>query len=153
MAHYALLDENNIVINVITGIDEDNTTDLPEDFNSWEEFYGNFHNATCKRTSYNTYNNKHYILTNENKTLSETQEKAYRGNYAGIGFTYDETNDVFIPPQPFDSWILNQELLKWQAPIEEPILTDEDITNNKRTKWDEDNQTWIIFNIETNEIY
>jgi len=142
MAHYALLDENNIVINVITGIDEDDTTNLPNEFNSWEEFYGNFHNATCKRTSYNTYNNQHYILTNESKTLSDTQEKAFRGNYASVGFTYDEINDVFIPPKPFESWTLDTTLLKWVAPVAEPILTDEDIQAGKRNNWIEDTQTW-----------
>ena len=73
MAHYTFLDENNIVTEVITGIDE---TELIEGL-STEEWYGNFRGQRCVRTSYN--NN-------------------IRGVYAGIGFTYDETNDVFVAP-------------------------------------------------------
>ena len=57
MAHYALLDENNVVTQVITGIDEDQNDTLPDGFSSWEEWYGNYHGVTCKRTSYNTYSN------------------------------------------------------------------------------------------------
>ena len=94
MAHYALLDENNIVVNVITGLDE---TELIEGL-SPEEWYGNFHNQTCVRTSYN--NN-------------------IRKQYAGIGYTYDETADVFIAPQPFPSWSLDGNH-DWQPPVARP---------------------------------
>ena len=74
MAHYAFLDNNNTVTEVIVGIDE---TDLIEGLDT-ETWYGNFRGQTCKRTSYN--NN-------------------IRKNYAGIGFTYDESRDAFIPPK------------------------------------------------------
>ena len=73
MAHYAFLDENNVVIEVITGIDE---TDLIEGLDP-ETWYGNFRGRTCKRTSYNDN---------------------YRGRYAGIGYTYDADLDEFISP-------------------------------------------------------
>ena len=73
MAHYAFLDENNKVVEVITGIDEDNTSELPEGFSSWEEWYGNFRGMTCKRTSYNTVDGVH--------NLGGTP---YRGTYAEI---------------------------------------------------------------------
>ena len=74
MAHYAFLNDNNIVTEVIVGKDEDDNADLPEGFDSWEAWYGDYRGQTCKRTSYNTFGNSH--------TLDGTP---YRGNYAGIG--------------------------------------------------------------------
>ena len=93
MAHYAFLNENNIVTEVIVGKDETDTT------HNWEEFYGAIRNQTCKRTSYN--NN-------------------IRGNYAGIGYTYDEDNDVFYAPQPYSSWTLDTNKWQWIPPIAYP---------------------------------
>jgi len=108
MAHYAFLDENNIVTEVITGIDEDVTEGLPEGFADWEAWYADFRGQTCKRTSYNTVANTH--------TDSGTP---FRGNYAGIGDTYDVANDVFYSPQPYDSWTLNSNWV-WEAPLAHP---------------------------------
>ena len=92
MAHYAFLDENNIVTEVITGIDE---TELIEGLDT-ETWYGNFRNQVCKRTSYN--NN-------------------IRKNYAGIGYTYDSTRDAFIAPKPFVEGVeffLNEDTCQWE---------------------------------------
>lgn len=122
MAHYAFLDENNIVTEVITGKDEH---DLPHYISSWEHHYGKIRNQTCKRTSYNTHNNQH-----------ETGGTPFRGNFAGIGYTYDETNDVFIPPSPYPSWQLNTSTWNWEAPIPKPDETNIYV-------WDEDNVNWI----------
>jgi len=132
MAHYALLDENNVVLNVIVGRDETDTEALPEGFSDWEEFYlSRYTEATSvKRTSYNTKYYKHY---NENGELSDTQEKAFRGHYAVIGSTYDPVNDVFVPlravwnedegkylqPKIAPSYILNEKNM-WQSPIPVP---------------------------------
>jgi len=127
MAHYALIDENGIVVNVITGIDEDDTSTLPEEFNSWEEFYGNFHNLTCKRTSYNTKGNVHH-----------DNGVAFRGNYAEIDGSYDSENDVFIPPQPFESWELNSNWV-WVPPVAYP-------TDGNIYVWFEKTQEWILYN-------
>ena len=88
MAHYAFLDDNNIVTEVIVGIDE---TELINELNP-EEWYGNFRNQVCKRTS---YNNK------------------IRGNYAGIGFTYFPIHDIFMPPKCHDEAVLDDLLAKW----------------------------------------
>lgn len=107
MAHYALLNENNIVIDVITGVDENiiqtdlDGTEIGGSSEAWEQFYAtrpwlNAH--SCKRTSYN--NN-------------------IRKQYAGIGFTYDPINDVFIEPQPFNSWLLDENF-DWQPPKPKP---------------------------------
>ena len=94
MAHYAFLDENNIVTEVITGIDE---TELIEGKEP-ETWYGEFRGQVCKRTSYNGN---------------------YRKNYAGVGYRYDEELDAFIAPQPFASWTLDEDC-KWVAPIPYP---------------------------------
>ena len=91
MAHYAFLDENNIVTEVITGIDE---TELIEGLDT-ETWYGNFRNQVCKRTSYNG---------------------KIRKNYAGIGFTYDETRDAFIAPKPDSQIGFDEETCQWIFP-------------------------------------
>lgn len=122
MAHYAFLDANNVVTEVIVGKNEN------EDGIDWEEFYGKIKNQKCKRTSYNTVLNQH-----KNGGIP------YRGNYAGIGYTYDETMDVFIPPKPFPSWLLNAEKVGWEAPVPFP----EDASPEKVYLWDEDNRAWV----------
>jgi len=91
MAHYAFLDDSNIVTEVIVGIDE---TELIEGLDP-ETWYGNFRGQTCKRTSYN--NN-------------------IRKNYAGIGFLYDPIRDAFIPPQPDEGWVLDEDTCRWIPP-------------------------------------
>lgn len=110
MAHYAFLDENNIVTEVIPGRNEDEVVDGISD---WEAYYGEFRGQVCKRTSYN--NN-------------------YRKNYAGIGYTFDEARDAFIAPKPFASWILNEDTCRWEAPVAMPTdgkfyTWDEDTTS------------------------
>ena len=112
MAHYAFLDENNQVVEVITGFDEDDTSELPEGFSSWEEWYGNFRGMTCKRTSYNTIDGVHL-----------TGGTPFRGTYAGIGGFYDEAADKFYRKQPYPSWTLDSNL-EWQPPIAEPADSD-----------------------------
>ena len=126
MAHYAFLNDNNIVTEVITGVDEDAKDDLPDEFNSWEEFYADFRGQTCKRTSYNTSGNEH----NDSGT-------AYRGNYAGIGYTYDETNDVFYSPKPYSKWTLNETTWTWEAPEAYPDDDKNYIWNDNKGEWEE----------------
>lgn len=104
MAHYAFLDEKNVVVEVIVGRDETE--------GDWESYYGTLRGLTCLRTSYN-----HNI----------------RKQFAGIGYTYDPTNDVFIVPQPFPSWSLDENH-DWQAPVPRP---------EGAHVWDEDNQQWV----------
>lgn len=99
MAHYAFLDDANIVTEVIVGRDEN---EVVEAIGDWEAYYGEFRGQVCKRTSYNGN---------------------YRKNYAGIGFRYDETLDAFIPPQPFPSWLLDETTALWGAPV--PYPTDD----------------------------
>jgi len=125
MASYAFLNDNNIVTEVIAGRDEDDLSNLPSGFNSWEEYYADFRGQTCKRTSYNTIGNEH-----------RDDGTAFRGNYAGVGYTYDETNDVFIPPKMFESWSLNTDTWLWEPPVDMP--SDEE----NEYVWNENTQSW-----------
>ena len=111
MAHYAFLDENNIVTEVITGIDE---TKLIEGLDT-ETWYGNFRNQVCKRTSYNGN---------------------IRKNYAGIGFAYDLELDAFIPPKPFDSWILDEQTCNWLPPVPYPENPITHVWNEAELDWE-----------------
>jgi len=94
MAHYAFLDDNNIVTEVIVGRHE---YEIVDGISDWETYYGEFRNQRCVRTSYNGN---------------------IRKNYAGIGYWYDDTLDAFIPPQPYPSWVLNGYV--WEAPVALP---------------------------------
>ena len=126
MAHYAFLNMQNIVTEVIVGKDE---TDGPT---NWEMHYGNFREQVCKRTSYNTRGGVHYT----NGEPSDDQSQAFRKNYAGIGYTYDETRDAFIPPKPFDSWTLNEDSCLWEAPVAYPDDGQQYTWNEETTSWD-----------------
>jgi hypothetical protein len=121
MAHYALLDENTVVTQVITGLDE---TELIDGLDP-ETWYGNFHNQVCKRTSYNTYGGESL----------RKDGMAFRKNYAGIGYTYDESRDAFIPPKSFDSFILDEDTCLWKPPVDKP-------TDGKVYTWDEPSLSW-----------
>jgi hypothetical protein len=121
MAHYAFLNENNIVTEVITGKEEGN-------FN-WEQQYGSFRGQVCKRTSYNTIGGVH--------TKGGTP---FRKNYAGIGYQYDQTRDAFIPPKPFNSWLLNETTCQWESPVIYP-------TDGNMYTWNEQNQSWDLVTI------
>ena len=119
MANYAFLNMQNIVTEVIVGKDE---TDGPT---NWEMHYGNIREQVCKRTSYNTRGGVHL-----------DGGVAFRKNYAGIGYTYDETRDAFIPSQPFDSWVLNETSCLWEAPIAYPDDGQQYTWNEETTNWD-----------------
>jgi len=132
MAHYAFLDDDNIVTEVITGIDE---TDLI-DGKDPEEWYGEFRGQVCKRTSYNTHGGVHYT----NGEPSEDQSHSFRMNYAGIGYRFDPDfgdDGAFIPPQPYPSWILNPTTALWGPPVPYPS----DCLCGAR--WDEDELDWV----------
>lgn len=124
MGHYAFLDGNNIVTEVITGKDEG------QDGIDWEQWYGEFRGQVCKRTSYNTSGGVH-----------SSGGTPFRKNYAGIGYTFDEARDAFIPPKPFASWVLNEDTCLWEAPVAHP-------NDGKFYSWDEEAQNWIA--VETN---
>lgn len=113
MGHYAYLDENNIVTQVIVGKDEG------EGGVNWEKYYG------AKRTSYNTRGGVH-----------TSGGVPFRKNYAGIGYKYDAQRDAFIPPQPYDSWALNEQSCLWEPPVAMP-------QDGEDYEWDEPTGSWI----------
>jgi len=122
MAHYAFIDSNNIVVKVITGVDEtvtqlDNGVEVGGSSEAWEQFYENqpWHSGlTCKRTSYNGN---------------------IRGKYAGVGYTYLTDEDVFVAPQPYPSWTLDENH-DWQPPTPMP-------TDGERYSWNEEELVWV----------
>ena len=119
MAHYAFLDENNIVTEVIVGIDEN---ELIEGLDP-ETWYGNFRGQVCKRTSYNG---------------------RIRKNYAGVGFTYDESLDSFIAPKPYPSWKLDKRNSQWKAPVPQP-------TDSHKYSWNEESLAWELMDFAESE--
>ena len=112
MAHYAFLDKDNVVVSVIVGIDE---TELIEGKEP-EVWYSEFRGQVCKRTSYNGN---------------------IRKNFAGIGYTYDESLDSFIAPQPFASWKLDKRNSQWKAPVAYP-------TDGFTYFWNEEALNWEL---------
>jgi hypothetical protein len=119
MAHYAFLDSNNIVTEVIVGKEEG------EDGVDWEAHYAAFRGQTCKRTSYNTHGGVH-----------SGGGTPFRKNYAGIGYSYNSIRDAFIPPKPFASWTLNEETCLWEAPVAYP-------DDGGLYQWDEITTSWV----------
>jgi hypothetical protein len=116
MAHFAQLNEENIVTQVIVVANQDTADkDGVENEAIGIEFCTNLLGGNWKQTSYNG---------------------RIRKNYAGIGYKYDETLDAFIPPQPFASWTLNEETAQWEAPTPYP-------TDDKRYTWDEETTSWV----------
>ena len=125
MSHFAKPDENNMVIFVTVGRQEDDGLEAELTARTGDVY---------KQTSYNTRGGVHYT----DGLPSDDQSKALRFNYAGIGFTYDETRDAFIPPQPYPSWVLDEGTCLWVAPIPMP---DGDYV------WDEDAGDWVAADV------
>ena len=128
MAHFAELDENNIVLRVLV---------IPnEEEHRGQEFINNELNldGIWIQTSRNTLGGIHY----DPDTLlpSADQSKAFRKNYAAVGGVYDETRDAFISPKPFESWILNEETCLWEAPIPMPETNRAWIWNEELGEWE-----------------
>ena len=133
MSSFAKLNSENIVITVESVVNE-----VLKDSNGIEqesigiEFLKNLYNepnAIWKKTSYNT-----------NAGVHKLGGTPFRKNHAGIGYTYDEVRDAFIPPKPYNSWILNEQTCNWNAPIARP-------NDGNFYKWNEETQNWILQNI------
>jgi len=125
MAHFALLNENNIVTFVTAGRDEDNGKEAELSARTGQVY---------RQTSYNTRGGVYY-LPNTNE-LGPDQSNAFRKNYAGVGYTYDETRDAFIPPQPYASWVLDEDTCLWESPVTMP-------DDGERYQWDESTGDWV----------
>jgi len=125
MAHYALINHLSVVVDVITGIDENETqidldgTIVGGSSEAWENFYASrpwFEGLTCKRTSYNGN---------------------IRKRFAGIGYTYNEQLDAFILPKPYPSWTLNEEIADWEAPTPYPDSIGYFVWNEEQQRWED----------------
>lgn len=125
MSHFAKLDNLGTVVFVTVGRDEDDGRELELCSRTGD---------TYRQTSYNTRGGIHYDPNTGDP--SADQSKAFRKNFAGIGFTYDKDRDAFIPPKPFKSWILNEDSCLWEAPVPCP-------DDGKIYRWDEDTTNWI----------
>lgn len=154
MAHFAKISEENIVLNVHVVADEHCTNvdgvETEAEGQYWLERCHGWPQQLWKKTSYNTIENTH--------KLGGTP---YRGNYAGIGYTWDEANQIFWPPQPFSSWTKDIDNAKWKSPLgDPPALTEEQqaqneaVTNFWAYTWDEsayqaDNTTgWVLTDLQ-----
>ena len=120
MAHYAFLNADGVVTEVITGINE---TELIEGLLP-ETWYGNFRGQVCKRTSYNTLGGVHI-----------NGGTPYRKNYAGIGYAYDTARNAFIAPKPYSSWALDEATCWWVAPVPRPATG--------QWQWNEATLSWV----------
>jgi hypothetical protein len=146
MAHFAQIDDNNIVVEVFV-VNNDVITDEngDEQESLGETFFQNLHNGTkygtyttYKKCSYNTIRNK-YWSDPANKVEGD-QSKKLRANYPGIGWTYDPSADVFYAPKPFPSWNLNTTTYIWDPPVAQPAANDSDTFD---WKWDESSTSWV----------
>jgi hypothetical protein len=131
MAHYAFLDENNVVVDIIVGKDENELDNNGNPIN-WEKHYEEFSGFKCKRTSYNTIEGTHLA-----------GKEPFRKNYAIIGGTYDEQKDAFIAKKLFESWTLDEETCTWKPPVPRPLDDKHYVWNEEEQKWDE-----VPFNLE-----
>jgi len=123
MAHFALLDNNNIVIQVFVGREEDDGKEMNLTARTGQQY---------RQTSYNTQGGVH--------RLGGTP---FRKNYAGIGYLYDPIRDAFIPPKPYASWVLDENTCLWKAPVDMP----EDAGTGDPPKvyqWDETTTNWVV---------
>ena len=133
MAHFAKLDENNVVVFVTVGRQEDDGKEAELTARTGDVY---------KQTSYNTRGGVYF--DNATNEPHADQSKAFRKNYAGIGFTYDATRDAFIPPKPYASWKLNETSCLWESPVPYPTTT-----GDERYVWDEDKKNWVVFTPES----
>jgi hypothetical protein len=132
MASFAKLNSENIVTTVVSVVNE-----VLKDSNGIEQenigieflktLYGQ--DTNWKQTSYNT-----------NAGIHSLGGTPFRKNHAGIGYTYDSQRDAFIPPKPFNSWVLNEDTCNWEAPVARP-------DDNNMYKWNEETQSWTLQNI------
>ena len=146
MAHFAKLGANSKVIQVLTLNNSDMlNADGVEDETVGQQYLERHNNWPAQmwiQTSYNTFGGKH---------KSGDDSKALRGNYAGIGYIWDEDNNLFYPKKPHASWVLNTSEARWQSPIgDAPALTAEQVAQNDEEthswgyRWNEADQSWDL---------
>jgi hypothetical protein len=139
MGSFVKLNNDNFVIQGVALVNEIFTVNNIEIEQIGIDFLNNLYktNDVWKKTSYNTRGGIHYQA--DNNTPSQDQSKAFRKNYAGIGYYYDSIRDAFIPPKPFPSWTLNEDSCLWQSPIPYP-------NDGKMYQWNEETSNWEEIN-------
>ena len=146
MAHFAKLGANSKVIQVLTMDNEEMKDSDGKEIEAlgqqWLERHNNWPAQMWIQTSYNTVNNTH---------KSGDNSKAFRGNYAGIGYEWDEDNNIFWPKKPYASWVKDTATATWKSPIgDAPALTAEQQSQNEadthrwRYNWNESGQSWDL---------
>jgi len=154
MAHFAKLGANGKVIQVLTLDNKDmlNADGVEDEAvgQQYLELHNNWPAQMWIQTSYNTIGGKYY---NADNTEHSDQSKAFRGNYAGIGYTWDEDDQIFWPKKPYASWVKLISEARWQSPIgDAPALTAEQTSQNEVNThrwsyvWNEDGQSWDLTN-------
>ena len=144
MAHFAKIDENNLVVAVHVVANKDILDDSGNESEAkgiefLTKLHGDISPMYWKQTSYGTHGGKHYTLDSENQRVeSLDSSKALRKNFAGIGFNYDKDGDFFYDNQPYPSWVLNKTSGVWEAPKTLPSDGKEYVWNEKTKDWDED---------------
>jgi len=143
MAHFAKIGDTSKVLAVLTLNNKDalNADGVEEEAvgQQYLEKHNNWPAKMWVQTSYNTKYGKHY--DNKTRKLSADQSKALRGNYAGLGYTWDEDNQIFYEEKPYANWVLNTSEARWQSPIgDAPDLGAEEYTH--RYEWNESGQSW-----------
>ena len=156
MAHFAKISENKEVLAILTFNDADMlNADGVEDETVGQQYleqHNNWPSHLWIQTSYNTVGGKHYTINSENKRVeSLDQSKAFRGNGAGIGYTWDEDDQIFWPKKPHASWVKHNASASWKSPIgDAPALTAEQESQNTANThrwtyvWNETNTTWDL---------
>ena len=156
MAHFAKLGANGKVIQVLTLDNKDMlNADGVEDESVGQQYLEQHNNWPAQmwiQTSYNTTAGKHYSVNEAGeKVESADQSKAFRGNYAGIGYEWDEDNNIFWPKKPYPSWVKSTTTAQWQSPIgDAPALTAEQTSQNEagthswNYNWNEEGQSWDL---------
>ncbi len=148
MANFAKISEENEVLQVLTiediYISDSEGVETESIGQQYLETHNNWPAHLWIKTSRNTFNNQH---------RSGDNSKAFRGNYAGIGYTWDAVNNIFWHPKPFDSWVKNTTTAQWESPIgQQPSLTDEQTSQNNANShlwmydWNEATQSWDLTN-------
>lgn len=145
MASFAKLNNENVVIQVVAV-----NNDVIKDSNGIEQeslgidFLKNIYNepnSIWKQTSYNTFANKYYNPSSiDGKRIVGDQSKAFRKNFAGLGYKYDLERDAFISPKPYNSWILNEDTCCWESPVPKPSELNKD---GSPPQWNEELLQWV----------
>jgi len=142
MAHFAELNENNVVIKVHALHDAMAPTEVVG-----QEYLRKIHKTDHRyiQTSYNTHGGKYYMSTNP-RELAYDQSKAFRKNFAGIGYKWDDARNAFIAISPWPSWILDEDTCFWKPPIPNPGGKSgrDGLKETQQYGWNEDTKSWVI---------